>query len=104
VDPLHVVPQLLQILDVAVADLADDEPALALAGRLAGFHARHGLLRRRLRPGTDVIIFKNIIAEKFGEKIGVFDSKQSLIRQNFDHNIIFLLKTKLKTNLNYAKF
>jgi hypothetical protein len=30
----------------------------------------------RVRPGTDVMIFKNIFAEKFGEKIGVFDSKQ----------------------------
>jgi hypothetical protein len=28
-------------------------------------------------PGTDVVIFKNIFAEKFSEKIGVFDSKQS---------------------------
>jgi hypothetical protein len=28
-------------------------------------------------PGTDVIIFKNIFAKKIGEKIGVFDSKQS---------------------------
>jgi hypothetical protein len=27
--------------------------------------------------GTDVTILKNIFAEKFGEKIGVFDSKQS---------------------------
>jgi hypothetical protein len=26
--------------------------------------------------GTDVMIFKKIFAEKFGEKIGVFDSKQ----------------------------
>jgi hypothetical protein len=31
------------------------------------------------RPGTDVLIFKNILAEKFSEKIGVFDSKQSQI-------------------------
>ena len=30
-DPLHVVPQLLQVLDVAVADLTDDEVALAAA-------------------------------------------------------------------------
>jgi hypothetical protein len=29
------------------------------------------------KPGTDVMIFLNIFAEKFGEKIGVFDSKQS---------------------------
>jgi hypothetical protein len=28
-------------------------------------------------PGNDVMIFKNIFAEKFSEKIGVFDSKQS---------------------------
>jgi hypothetical protein len=27
-------------------------------------------------PGTDVLIFLNIFAKKFGEKIGVFDSKQ----------------------------
>jgi hypothetical protein len=27
-------------------------------------------------PGTDVMILKNIFSEKFGEKIGVFDSKQ----------------------------
>jgi hypothetical protein len=40
-------------------------------------------------PGTDVMIFKNIFAKKFCEKIGVFDSKQSLIMQNFDHNIGF---------------
>ena len=39
--PLHVVPQLLQVLDVAVADLADDEVALALAlSGLAGLHDR----------------------------------------------------------------
>jgi hypothetical protein len=35
-------------------------------------------------PGTDVILFKNIFAEKF-----VFDPKQSLIMQKFDHNIGF---------------
>jgi hypothetical protein len=28
-------------------------------------------------PGTDVMIFKNIFAKKIGEKIAVFDSKQS---------------------------
>jgi hypothetical protein len=27
--------------------------------------------------------------QKFGEKNGVFDSKQCLIMQNFDHNIVF---------------
>jgi hypothetical protein len=27
--------------------------------------------------GTDIMIFKNIFAKKFSEKIGVFDSKQS---------------------------
>jgi hypothetical protein len=32
---------------------------------------------RLSNPGTDVMIFKNIFAEKFREKIGVFDSKQS---------------------------
>jgi hypothetical protein len=30
-----------------------------------------------LCPGTDVMIFLNIFAENFCEKIGVFDSKQS---------------------------
>lgn len=34
VDPLHVVPQLLQVLNVSVTDLADDEVSLAAA--LAG--------------------------------------------------------------------
>jgi hypothetical protein len=29
------------------------------------------------KTGTDVMIFKNIFAENFGEKIGVFDLKQS---------------------------
>ena len=37
--PLHVVPQLLQVLDVTVADLTDDEVALALAlTRLTWLH------------------------------------------------------------------
>ena len=37
--PLHVIPQLLQVLDVSVTDLADDEVALALTlARLAGLH------------------------------------------------------------------
>jgi hypothetical protein len=36
--------------------------------------------------------FKNIFAEKFSEKIGIFDSKQSQIMQNFDHNIGFCEK------------
>jgi hypothetical protein len=31
--------------------------------------------------------YLKIFAEKFVEKIGVFDSKQSKIMQNFDHNI-----------------
>jgi hypothetical protein len=30
---------------------------------------------------------KNIFAQKIGEKIGVFHSKQSTIIKNFDHNI-----------------
>jgi hypothetical protein len=30
-----------------------------------------------LDPATDAMIFKNIFAEKFSEKIGIFDSKQS---------------------------
>jgi hypothetical protein len=33
--------------------------------------------------------FLNIFAEKFGEKIGVFDLKQSYIMQNFDLKIGF---------------
>ena len=46
--PLHVIPQLLQVLDVAVADLADDKVALALAlSRLAGLHDGPG---PRTRP------------------------------------------------------
>ena len=41
--PLHVVPQLLQVLDVTVADLTDDEVALALAlTRLTWLHHRPG--------------------------------------------------------------
>jgi hypothetical protein len=35
------------------------------------------------------MIFKKKFAEKFSEKIGVFDSKQSLNMQNFDRNIGF---------------
>jgi hypothetical protein len=38
-------------------------------------------------PGTDVMIFKNIFAEKFGKNIDVFCSKYFL--QKFDHNIGF---------------
>jgi hypothetical protein len=34
-------------------------------------------IKRRWEAGTDVMIFKNIYAKKFVEKIGVFDSKQS---------------------------
>jgi hypothetical protein len=33
--------------------------------------------------------FKNIFAENFCEKIGVFDSKQSQILKKVDHNIGF---------------
>jgi hypothetical protein len=33
--------------------------------------------------------FLNIFAEKFSEKIGVFDSKESNIMQKLDHNIGF---------------
>ena len=56
--PLHVVTQLLQVLDVAVADLADDEVALALAlARLARLHHSPGpragaCLLARARPGV----------------------------------------------------
>ena len=41
--PLHVIPQLLQVLDVSVTDLADDEVSLALSlTRLARLHDRPG--------------------------------------------------------------
>lgn len=45
--PLHVIAQLLQILDVAIAYFADDELCLvvACARTLAGLHA--GCCRRR---------------------------------------------------------
>jgi hypothetical protein len=33
--------------------------------------------RKFAQSGTDVMILKNIFAEKFSEKIGVFESKQS---------------------------
>jgi hypothetical protein len=33
--------------------------------------------------------FLNTFAEKFSNKIGVVDSKQSYIMQHFDHNIGF---------------
>jgi hypothetical protein len=36
------------------------------------------------------MILKKYFRQKIGEKIGVFDSKQSSILQNFDHNIVFL--------------
>jgi hypothetical protein len=34
-------------------------------------------IQRILPLGTDVMILKNISAEKFGDKFGVFDLKQS---------------------------
>jgi hypothetical protein len=45
-------------------------------------------LTQSVQPGTGVMILFNF-AEKFGEKFGVFDSKQSKIMQNLDHNIGF---------------
>ena len=45
VDPLHVVPQLLQVLDIPVADLADDEVALAAALARARLARLHGGVR-----------------------------------------------------------
>jgi hypothetical protein len=39
--------------------------------------------------GTMLWFFLNIFAEIFGEKIVVFDSKQSQIMHKFDHNIGF---------------
>ena len=48
--PLHMVPELLEVLDVSVADLADHEVALALASAwLTGLHRRAA--RRALLPG-----------------------------------------------------
>jgi hypothetical protein len=44
--------------------------------------------KNTLYPGTDVMILK-IFSPKNLEKIGVFDSQQSEIVQNFDHNIGF---------------
>ena len=40
--PLHVIPQLFQVLNVPITDLADDKVALALA--LARLPGLHGLL------------------------------------------------------------
>jgi hypothetical protein len=45
-------------------------------------------LPRLALPGTDFMILK-YFRRKIGEKIGVFDSKRSLIMQHFDHNIGF---------------
>jgi hypothetical protein len=33
--------------------------------------------------------FENILPKKIAQKIGLFDNKQSLIMQNFNHNIGF---------------
>jgi hypothetical protein len=49
-------------------------------------------LRVQGDAGTDVIIFFNIFAEKFREKMGVFDSNKAKLCKNFDHNIGFLEK------------
>jgi hypothetical protein len=45
------------------------------------------LVTKRLRAGTDVMIFK-IFSPKNLAKIGVFDSKQKIM-QKFYHNIVF---------------
>ena len=55
-DPLHVIPKLFQVFNVAIADFADDKVALAptLAGsRLTRFHrwSRRTSLRAR-RPSA----------------------------------------------------
>jgi hypothetical protein len=47
------------------------------------------LLTKRRMSMDRCYDFLNIFAEKFSEKIGVFDSKQSKIVQNYDHNIGF---------------
>jgi hypothetical protein len=44
---------------------------------------------RRRNRGDRCYDFLKIFAEKFSETIGVFDSKQSKIMQNFDNNIGF---------------
>jgi hypothetical protein len=44
------------------------------------------------QPGADDTIFE-IFSQKNSEKVGVFDSKQSKIMQNFDHDIGFCEKT-----------
>ena len=52
VNPLHVIPQLFQVLNVTITDFTNDEPSLTLAGGLAGLEGHLlGLLGRRLRPG-----------------------------------------------------
>jgi hypothetical protein len=55
------------------------------ARKLVGVH--FGRLFRKLIWDRCYDFFN--FAEKFSEKIGVFDSKQSEIMQNFDHNIGF---------------
>jgi hypothetical protein len=45
--------------------------------------------------GPMLWFLKNIFAEKFSEKIGVFDSKLSWNMQNFDHNIGFWEKRQI---------
>ena len=45
--PLHVVPELLQVLDVSVADLADDKVPLAPLAGLARLHGARLVPSRR---------------------------------------------------------
>jgi hypothetical protein len=49
----------------------------------------------QIQPRTDVVIFLNIFAEKFSEKIGVFDSKQSQILKKTILTLVF------KKNANF---
>jgi hypothetical protein len=44
---------------------------------MAVFAKTNGILNKKTLSGTDVMIFKNIFAEKFCLTIGVFDSTRS---------------------------
>jgi hypothetical protein len=54
-------------------------------------------------PGTDVIILKIFLPKNFGEKIGVFDSKQSqilkkmIVTLGFEKNANFFAENCLKS-------
>jgi hypothetical protein len=46
---------------------------------------------------------KNIIAEKFGENIDVFDQTAATFCKKIDHNIVFLRKTPIFSLKNWQK-